>query len=276
MRLRGRILGPRRLARQHNRRIDRRRRESRRRVVSASVKVASALTALGLAVYHGVRLADAREWLDLFRVREVRVVGIEVANPNVLVAEAGLMGADLRYWSALGEYAERAERDPLVHSARLERRFPNRLILEIVERRPAALLALDRLVPADSAGRILPVDPFHAGWDAPVLKAPWTSAEIVESGRVRPGAVRATLAWLGEVERKYPALAREISAIELDDREVVTLHLVHTSGRVVLDPSTPIDKLALLDDVLRDLHEKGIPYEVLDLRFEDQIIVRRG
>ncbi|HUP18550.1 MAG TPA: FtsQ-type POTRA domain-containing protein [Gemmatimonadota bacterium] len=259
-----------------NRRIDRGQREERRKRVRITMRVAASVAVLGLVVWHGVRLADSRDWLDLLKVREVRVIGVEVAHPNVLVAEAGLMGADIHYWSGLGQYAERAERDPLVHSARLVRRFPNRLALEVVERRPVALIALDRLTPADSAGRVLPVDPFHAGWDVPVLTGPWTSASVVEAGRVRPGAVRRTLAWLGEVERKYPVLAREISTIELDRRGTVTLRLVHSEGAVVLAHDTPIEKLALIDDVLRDLHEKEIPYTVLDFRFEDQIVVRKG
>lgn len=264
------------LAQRRNRRIDRTRREARRHRVRITLRVAASVAVLGLAGWHGVRLADSRDWLDLLKVREVRVVGVEVANPNVLVAEAGLMGADLRYWSPLGAYAERAEKDPLVESARLVRRFPNRLTLEVVERRPVALLALGRLMAADSTGRILPVDPFHAGWDAPVLSGPWSAATVVSQGRVRRGPVLETLAWLGEVERKYPALAREISAIELDRAGTVTLRMVHAEGAVVLDRHTPIDKLALLDDVLRDLHQKNIPFAVLDLRFKDQIVVRKG
>lgn len=272
----GRTRSSTRLSRRRNRRVDHRRQEARRRAVQVAVKAAVVVGAVGVGLWHGIQLAESRDWLDLLKVREVRVVGVEVANPNVLVAEAGLMGADLHWWSALGEYAERVERDPLVYSARLERRFPNRLMLEIVERRPVALLALDRLVPADSTGRVLPVDPFHAGWDAPVVKGPWPASEVVADGRVLPGPVRETLAWLGEVERKYPALAREISAIDLDLRGTVTLRMVHSEAAIVLDRQTPIEKLALLDDVLRDLHAKKIPYAVLDLRFEDQIVVRKG
>lgn len=265
----------RRIARR-NRRVDRRRRETRRRLAVAAAKTALAIAAAGLVVWHGVRFADVHDWLDPFRVREVRVVGVDVANPTVLVAEAGLMGADLRWWSALGGYAERVERDPLVAEARLRRRFPNRLTLEVVERRPVAFLALDRLAPADSTGRVLPVSAFQPGWDVPVMRVPWPAAAVEREGRIRLALVRDALSWLGEVGRRYPALAREISAVELDGAGIVTLRLVHAEGDVVLDLATPIEKLALVDDVLRDLHEKGIRFSRLDLRFEDQIVVRRG
>lgn len=259
-----------------NRRIDRERREERRRSARRWTRLALVLAGLGFAGWQVGRLAHARAWLDLFRVREVRVVGVAVANPNVLVAEAGFMGAELHWWSAVGEYAERVERDPLVASARIRRRFPNRLTLEVVEREPTAFLRLDRLAPVDSAGRVLPVSAFQPDWDAPVLEVPWAPDSVTRAGRVTLAPVRRTLSMLGEVSRRYPALAREISTVQLDRTGTVTLRFVHTEGAVVLDDSTPIEKLALIDDVLRDLHEKGLPYSTLDLRFEDQIVVRRG
>jgi cell division protein FtsQ len=197
-------------------------------------------------------------------------------HPTVLVAEAGLMGEVLHYWSPLAEYAALVERDPLVAEARFERRFPNRLVLLIEERKPIALLDLQRLTPVDAAGRILPVSPFHAGWDAPVVTIEWEAADVASGGLVGLKPARRLLAWMDQVQREYPALYREISAVELDRRGTVTLRLVHAEGELVLDQSTPIEKLALVDDVLRDLREKGLSYLRLDLRFEDQIVVRRS
>lgn len=265
-----------RLRRRRNRRVDRSRREDRRDRLESLAKGVVATLVLGFAVWQLARLAEARDWLDLFRVREVTVVGAEVAHPSVLVAEAGLMGAQLHWWSELGDYVERVERDPLVFEATFRRRFPNRLTLEIVERDPIAFLDAERLTPVDSVGRVLPVDPYHTDWSAPILKIGSGEDAPLREGRVVAGAVRRTLTMLGEVSRRYPALSREISAVELDAVGTVTLRLVHEDGAVVLDISTPIEKLALVDDVLKDLEEKGLGYRVVDLRFDDQIVVRRG
>jgi hypothetical protein len=51
---------------------------------------------------------------------------------------------------------------------------------------------------------------------------------------------------------------------------------VHAPGEVLLARETPVDKMALVDDVLRDLRKKGVSFTRLDLRFPDQIVVRRG
>ena len=182
-----------------NRRIDRDQRAAQRRRTLRIAKLVVACALLGFAGHHGARLADSRGWLDPFRVREVRVEGVALANPNVLVAEAGLMGAELHYWTPLGEYVRRVERDPLVHGARFHRRFPNRLTLEVEERTPVALIQLERLAPVDSTGRILPVSAFHGGFDAPILAVAWPPSEVAKDGVVRLQPVRAMLARLGEI-----------------------------------------------------------------------------
>lgn len=228
------------------------------------------------AGYHGQRLAEARGWLDLFKIREVRVVGVRVANPSVLVAEAGLKGADVHFWSPMGVFAERVRRDPLVADVRIRRGLPNRLTLEVIEREPVALLRLDRLAAVDSGGRILPVSAFHAQWDAPILTVPWPGSMVAWEGNVRLEPVLAIVRYLGEIKRRYPALARGISTVELANTGEATLRLIHAEGEIVLDAETPVEKLSLVDDVLRDLRAKGQPYVRLDLRFTDQIVVRRG
>ncbi|CAN5284591.1 MAG: FtsQ-type POTRA domain-containing protein [Gemmatimonadetes bacterium] len=259
-----------------NRRIDREQRAIRRGSALRVARLAALGIVLGMSGYQVIRLADAHGWLSIFQIREVRVVGARVAHPSVLVAEAGLMGKVLHYWSPLAEYAARVEGDPLVARARFERNFPNRLVLEIEERTPIALVQLERLTPIDVSGRVLPVSPFHAGWDAPIVTTEWPAAKVTSRGVVNLDPVRSLLRRLGEVERQYPLLYQEISAVELDKRGTVTLRLMQAEGIVVLDETTPIGKLAHLDDVLRDLRGKGLSFERLDLRFEDQIVVRRS
>ncbi|HKY60436.1 MAG TPA: FtsQ-type POTRA domain-containing protein [Gemmatimonadota bacterium] len=259
-----------------NRRVDRDRRVARRRALRRTAKASIVAVVVGGVGVQGLRMADARGWLSPFRVRDVRVVGARVADPRVLVAEAGLMGRPVNWWSSLGAYTEWVERDPLVAGARFERRFPNRLTLVVEERRPIALVELDRLTPVDPGGRVLPVSAFQEGWDAPVLALGWDDRPALAGGRLKPGPVLEAVTWLARVRSEYPALYREISAIDLERAGTLTLRLVHTEGVIVLDRTTPIEKLALVDDVIRDLREKGVEYLNMDLRFEDQIIVKKG
>lgn len=261
-----------------NRRVDRERLALRRRQAKRALRIALAVSACGFIGYHAVRMAHSRGWLSPFRVREVRVVGAEVASPAVLVAEAGLIGEELHYWSVLDPYVRGVRRDPLIESARFQRRFPNGLTLEVRERRPIALLALERLTPVDASGIVLPVNPFHAGWDVPVVEIADRSiaSHVIHGGRVRDDIVSAAVTWLDQVGSRYPELAREISSMRIDDEGTLTLHLVHAAGDVVLARDTPVDKMGWVDEVIRDLQQKGVEFTRLDLRFPDQIVVAAG
>jgi hypothetical protein len=265
-----------RVGRRQNRWVDREQMAARRASIKHGLRWGVVVIACGLSTFHLGKLAHTRGWLFPFLVREVRVVGAEVAHPGVLVAEAGLVGKRLHYWSRLDDHLDLVLRDPLIVEASFERRLPNRLTLVVVERQPVALLGLERLTPVDEAGRVLPVSAFHGGWDVPVMAVDWPTEEVVLDGRVQVGLIRWALGWLGEVELAMPTLYHEISTVELDGDGTVRLRLTRSDCTVLLDQNTPFEKLTLVDDVLRDLTNKGETFFQLDLRFEDQIVVRRG
>lgn len=248
------------------------RRNYRRLGVLATIGVVALLVSL-----RGSALFEASTWISPFAINEVRVVGAEVSHPGVLVAEAGLAGRDGVYlWSSLDRHVEQVLRDPVIAEARFERRLPNRVTLFVIERRPVALLKLDRLAPVDVDGRVLPISAFHGAWDVPVMTSGWGAEEALESGHVKVGEIRRTLAWLGDVERELPRLYGEISTVELTDGGTIELRLAGPGCIVTLDGETPFEKLALVDDVLRDLGRRGESFVQIDLRFSDQIVVRRG
>ena len=61
--------------------------------------------------------------------------------------------------------------------------------------------------------------------------------------------------------------------MRIDSEGMLTLHLVHASGEVLLARDTPVEKMGWVDEVIRDLQEKGVAFSRLDLRFPDQIVV---
>ncbi len=144
-----RKLGLRFVGRRQNRRVDREQMAARRASIKRALRWGVIAIACGLSTIHLGKLAHTRGWLFPFLVREVRVVGAEIAHPEVLVAEAGLVGKRLHYWSRLDDHLDLVLRDPLIVEASFERRLPNRLTLVVVERQPVALLGLDRLTPVD-------------------------------------------------------------------------------------------------------------------------------
>jgi cell division septal protein FtsQ len=212
----------------------------------------------------------------LFRVREISFQGLVHTQPAVLVAEAGLarrhsMFDDFDFVSA------NLARDPLVREARVRRELPARLVVQILERLPAAYWAADStLVPVDADGRVLPLDPARYGWDLPVLLASGeTGSEArIQAGRLVDGDARALLRLVIGIRDRVPDVARRVSTAELEPDGRVVLRLMGEGGEVRLRLETPIAKVALLPDVVRDLELKRQGFETLDLSFPDQIVVR--
>jgi hypothetical protein len=171
----------------------------------------------------------------------------------------------------------RVRADPLVGDP-VRRELPARLVVEVKERVPAAYWAADStLWPLDAEGRALPLDPTHFGWDLPVLLAPvgpGGAAPALQAGRLVDGDSLALLRLVIGIRDGVPEIARRISTARLGSDGRVALRLVGEGGEVRLRLETPIRKVALLPDVLRDLEIKRQAFETVDLSFEDQIVVR--
>ncbi|HEY7461375.1 MAG TPA: cell division protein FtsQ/DivIB [Gemmatimonadota bacterium] len=227
-----------------------------------------------LAVFLAFRIAFQE---GFFRVREITFHGLVHARPAVLVAEAGLA----RPRSMFDDFAfvvANLSRDPLIREVRVRRELPARLVVEVRERSPAAYWGADSgVVAIDAEGRVLPLDPARYGWDLPVLVAPWDTAggtPGVQAGRLVDGDARALLRLVIGIRDRVPEVSRRISTAELERGDRVVLHLMGEGGEVRLRLETPIDKVALLPDVLRDLKLKRQGFASLDLSFQDQIVVR--
>lgn len=212
----------------------------------------------------------------LFRVREITFRGLVHAQPAVLVAEAGL-ARPRSMFDDFAFVAANLARDPLVREVHVHRELPARLVVEIQERAPAAYWAADStLLAVDAEGRVLPLDPARFGWDLPVLMAsrPRNGASGIQAGRIVDGDARALLRLVIGIRDRVPEISRRISTAELEPGGRVALHLMGQGGEVRLRLETPMDKVALLPEVLRDLELKQQGFESLDLSFQDQIVVR--
>lgn len=261
-----------------NRRVRPELARTRRRLVRAALALVG-----GTAAMFGA--AHALSEGGLFRVREVRFTGLVHARADVLRAEAGLAR---RRWifDDLDPVEAALRRDPLVRRASVRRELPGRLVVEVEERQPAAYWSGPELRPIDGEGRVLPLDPARYGWDLPVLMAPGRrdSAPAVHEGRLVDGEVRSLLRLVVGIRDRVPEIARRISVAELREDGRVVLHVMRAAGggerarpgEVRLRLETPLAKVALLPDVIRDLELRRAGFESLDLSFADQIVVRPG
>lgn len=212
--------------------------------------------------------------LPWFRTERVEVAGARLLAPHEVLAAGGI-GVGGSVWDDPAPWEARLRAHPVVAEAEVTRRLPGTLHVRIVEKRPAALAeTAGALAPVTAAGEVLPVDPARVAVDVPLLRARATAGR---DRRVREGDARAALAQAGRLAELDPALAALVSEVRPERGGGVRLTLGRPQAEVVLPPDAPAGRLRLLRAALADVRrrqEAGAGPARLDLRFDDQVVVR--
>ena len=199
--------------------------------------------------------------LTMFRVRQIELVGVRNLAPDAVIAALRL-GPRASVFADTRLLADRVRGLAGVAEARVVRRFPAVLSVELREVEPAALVVTPRgsgrgLVVVDAAGRALPFDPARSGLDLPI-------AANGDSGVV------GVLALIQSVD---PALFQAIIGAKALARGAVLLEIGPHRVLVGRDAGPEVIRAVVL--VAQDLAAKRRAYVELDARFAGQVVVRR-
>ena len=247
----------------------------RRRRARALARLARRATVFVL-VLGGIAaaLAGAR-WVTTsprFAVAGVEVHGASrVPVPRILAAAAIPPGANL--WTLDGgAVAARVSALPEIRRADVVRELPNRVTIVVEERRPFTLVHAARLHWMDEDGRVLGEERRAVVPGAPVISG--LTEEELASMRTAPGPkARAAVALIRALLRSGNRLAAEISEIDMSRAEGPVLYTVD-GIEVRLGAEDWDERLARLEGVLAQVATQDV--SGVDLRFKDQVVLRRG
>lgn len=255
--------------RRHETRLQRRRRRAQAelegRGAGRLVRIVL-VAAVGLALVLGLtRLPGGLAQMAFFEVDAVTLEGARFLTADQARTAAALPQG-FSVWDDHEPVARRVETHPLVASARVRRRLPSTLVVEVRERVPVAFHATPSLLVVDREGVHLPLDPSALRLDLPLVDADSPSAV---------GQVAAEVARISEME---PGVAAVLSDARMSARGDVVLHLsdpdVVFLYRPPLSPVRLRRGLRVLGHAMERSPE-GVP-SAIDLRFEDQVVVRHG
>jgi len=144
-----------------------------RRAIGATLRVfalwllgSTAVGLVGTGAYYGWRAAVDSKRL---RVRAVEVTGNSRVSGDELRAFTGIIAGQSLLGVDLDETALRLLRHPWVEQARVRRRLPDQIILEVVERTPAILVSVGDVYLADGQGRLFKRLAAGDGVELPVV-----------------------------------------------------------------------------------------------------------
>lgn len=223
---------------------------------------------LGALTTVGVPLAVAL-WVMRspdFRLTQVVVAGTHrVETQWVAGALEPLRGRQI-LWLSLDEVERRLEDHPWIAGAEIHKELPNRLVVDVVERRPAALLRrADELLFVDRAGEVIaPFDPALGVADLVLLSAADAPA------RELAGAL-GMVETIGQVE---PRLAAELSEVELLGQGDYRLLIASLPYPILVNGERLRPGLARLRRYATDISSRYGTVGAVDLRFSRQIVIQ--
>lgn len=223
---------------------------------------------LGCAAVVTPRVARRIARSDVFRVSELRLEGALYLTLEE-ASEAAAVPAGASVWDDPSEWEARLEEHPLVREARVRKRIPGTLVFDVEERHPVGLVPTPTLEVVDAEGRILPIDPSEHTLDLPLLRV---SARGRDAEKVR-AALAAEAERLGHVD---PEFADMISELSRDERGDVLARWGDPAVTFLFTPAVTARKLRegvlVLLDTTRETGETPV---TVDLRFEEQVVIRR-
>jgi cell division protein FtsQ len=231
------------------------------------------LVGILMAAAWGTHVAAKK--MAFFRVRSIEVRGAQYLRPDEIVARLRV-DTLASLWDDLEPLRRRMRADPQISSVAIRRKMPGTLVVTIEENLPVALIATPKgLLPVDSLGRQLPIDPTRAALDLPVVA---TNDPIL-------------LKLVGAIRSAQPLLFARLEEVRRTGRGEIELTLTHSpaeigaaSGdgapqspkvlRVLALTGLSVVRLADIFPVESDLARRQARVEELDLRYRDQVIAR--
>jgi len=230
------------------------------------------LIALITAVGYGVRAAG-RE-MAFFRIRRVEIRGVKYLSTNEVLSRLRV-DTVASLWDDLEPYRERVRHHPQVADVKISRRLPGTLVVSVTENLPVALIQTPTgLMPFDSSGKQLPIDPARTSLDLPIVA---TGDPVL-------------LKLVGNIRATEPHVFARIEEVRRTGRDEILLTLSRspdstghansssTAGsrtiRVRVPVALQVNRLADIFPVEDDLARRQLHVDELDLRYRDQVIAR--
>jgi cell division septal protein FtsQ len=225
------------------------------------------LVALIVAAAWGTRAAARR--MAFFRIRSVEVRGAHYLQANEIISRLKV-DTLASLWDDLTPYRDRIRGHPQVSDVTVGRKLPGTLVVSIKENLPVALIQTPAgLLPYDSLGKQLPIDPARTNLDLPIVA---TDDPVL-------------LKLVGAIRAEEPRVFARIEEVRRTGRDEILLTLSRgasfadtvSRGKTLLvrvPTDLSVERLADIFPVETDLARRQATVSELDLRYRDQVIAR--
>ncbi len=226
-----------------------------------------ALSALCVAGYRSLLTSP------LFQVTRIKVSGSQRLDPQTIIQQAQIPSGVNILSLDLNRIRHRLARHPWIAAAVISREIPDRIRIEITERKPVALVKGQRFYLLDQQGMcfVSAAPGEHAG--LPIITG--LDPETLDQGRRLPDEFTVPFEDLYR-ESKLRMPWRLISEIRWDRNAGISIFTVQGGIQINLGSDNYGPKIVRLEKVLRYLEKKGLHHKIrgIDLSHGNRVFVR--
>lgn len=211
-----------------------------------------------------------------FSVQKIIVTGNSLLDTADVLSTAKIDSAENIWDTDLEKIQERLLELPQVRTVDVSRMFPSRLLININERKPVALVISNGLWGVDQDGYLLPRYRFEVGMDFPVITG-LNVKEQIPGSKIENAKIVVLAEFLGELQVSGPVVYHLISEVTMNDTYGVKAITVEKNIPIYFGKDNLLRKCKKLNATWEYLASEDKLDEILylDLRFDDQVIAKQ-
>jgi cell division septal protein FtsQ len=234
---------------------------------------------IGLSILFLITLASATKWAkyrNSFNLLKINIMGYNILDKSdyeIILSEFQIHSInDLK----LRKISNRIEENPFVKATQISRQFPNIININIVERKPLAIINLKEQLMIDNEAYVLPNHTYSEKVLIPVLSGFNSAKDLYPYGEQTFSIkVKEAISILNQLSKSYNQLYNNISEITLNKNDDYVLILSDKPTRVILGKKDILYKLNILKAFDESLGQRELTeFKLLDMRYDKQLVVR--
>jgi len=243
-------------------------------ILRKAIRVAFRLLLISLFLLMGHRVYVHLLEAPFFRVQEVEVEGCRKMTKETLLSLAKVEGMPNLFTVKLNEIVKRLESHPWIEQVRVSKVFPNKIVIQVEERRPIAIIQLEELYYMDHQGVIFaPVGeqdeynyPFLTGLTREALER-----DSVEAKRL----ITKALEFLKIADQEKISPLEEISEIHMEKAFGIQCVTRAEGVEVRMGWEHFGEKLKRLSLIWADLQKRGFSAASIDCSDLKRMVVKK-
>jgi cell division protein FtsQ len=209
-----------------------------------------------------------------FRVREVEVEGCRRIARETILSLTRLEGMPNLFTVSLREVAKPLESHPWIDHVGVRKIFPNKILVQVEERKPIAILQLEELYYIDTKGVIFSPVGDRDGHDYPFLTG--LTRQLLERDPVEAkGLIMKGLELLRIAEKEKGSPLQDISEIHMEKNYGIKCFTRAEGIEVRIGSEYFEEKLKRLSPIWADLQKRGFSAASIDCSDLKRMVVKR-